>query len=434
MIPVALKAEDTILQKLAAKAAVKLSRGCIVTGELSADRNPGFAVVGNPEPGGVPPEKLIFEIGSISKVFTGILLAQAIQEKKLTLDSTLRDLMGKAQTFADDNVAGITMLQLATHTSGLPAIPDDLATGADLGDPYAHYDRARLDAAIAKAKLAHAAPFPVSYSNLGVGLLGDLLARIYGKSWEDLVIERITTPLGMKDTGVTLNDEQQKRMAPPNAGDAAAKRWHFQALAGAGALCSTAHDMLIFGQALATPEKSPLSDAIKLIEQPQLSGKSGLCLQIMGTPGMPTYWFQGGTGGYKSWISARPADARVICILINNNALLPETILTGKATDSPAPQDAKNGPLADYEGVFDTGVNSPRGHIYYTFEVRDQELWFQITGQPFRQLTRHPAAADRFELKGFKAEVQFSRKDGAINGTTLLQNGHEIKAPKVIKP
>jgi CubicO group peptidase (beta-lactamase class C family) len=379
---------------------------------------------------------MIFEIGSISKVFTGLLLAQAVIEKKLTLDMTLRKLMGPTQTFADNKVAGITLLQLATHTSGLPRVPDEVLAAADPADPYARYDRTQLNATMARVKLAHAAPFPLSYSNLGVGLLGDLLSRLYGKPWEELVQERITKPLRMKDTGVALNAEQQKRLVPPYAGAEAAKPWHFSALAGAGALRSTAADMLVFGRALARPDGSPLKEAIRLMEQPRMDGTSGLCLGIMNIEGRPGYWFQGGTGGFTSWISARTADAHVVSILINNSALLPETMLSGKAPAAapslaPTPADATP---ADYAGVYDTGVDSPRGHIYYTFEERGQELWHEITGQPFRLLTRHPTTPDRFELKSFKAEIQFTRENGNVVSTTLFQNGHEIPAQKVAKP
>jgi CubicO group peptidase (beta-lactamase class C family) len=237
----------------AQKAAANLPRGCIVVAEQTSGGTPEFSVAGRQEPAGVPPERVIFEIGSLSKIFTGILLAQAVIEKRVTLDTTLRDLMGKGRFFADANVAAITLRQLATHTSGLPRIPEDALEGGNPADPYAHYDRGRLDRYLGQAKLAHAAPFPSSYSNLGVGLLGDLLARLYGRTWEELVRERIARPLGLADTCVTLSSEQMTRLAPPYAGDRPMKPWHFLSLAGAGALHSTAADLVRFGEALRKP-------------------------------------------------------------------------------------------------------------------------------------------------------------------------------------
>lgn len=419
-----------------AKNAIKsLPRGCIVTAEQTGTEAPTIALTGQHEPAQVPPEKIIFEIGSISKVFTGILLAQTVSEKKLTLETTLHEAMGPKQKFSDENVANITLLQLATHTSGLPRMPEPPAN-ADPGDPFALYDRHMLNGTIAKMKLDHAAPFAFSYSNLGVGLLADLIARLHGKEWEDLVIERICKPLGMNDTRITLNNEQQTRLAPPYAGDRSAKHLHLIAMAGAGALRSTAADMLLFGQALANPDATPLKDAIRMIEEPRADGKTGLCLGIKNLNGQISYWFQGGTNGFGSWISARPSNDHIVVMLINNNAMMPQDVLFGAAKKAPgaapapppAPEDAT---LADYVGVYDTDVDSPRGRIYYTFEGRGHDLWHQITGQPFRQLTKHPSTADRFEIKAFNAELQFTRENGKVTSVTLYQSGFEIKAKKL---
>lgn len=427
-------AEVSKLAVNAEKAAKSLPRGAIVIAEQTGDDAPIISVAGKQEPMGVPPEKVIFEIGSISKVFTGILLAQAVLEKRVTLDTTLRDLMGPGRSFADPNVAAITLQQLATHTSGLPRIPDNLIDGADPQDPYAHYDRALLDACIARAKLAHAPPFPSSYSNLGVGLLGDLLSRVYGKTWEELVLERIAQPLGLSDTCVTLTPEQMKRLAPPYAGDQPTKPWHCRALAGAGALRSTPADMLKFAQALRRPESTPLRAAIEMIEQPRDGQNLGLCLQILRIKDRNSYWFAGGTGGFRSWFLANPTSARVVVILINNNALAPESILSGKVEMEVDPARTKTPPdpsLAVFAGSYDTGAKAGDRTIFYVFEARGSDLWMQITGQQFVPLTRHPTAKDRFEFKPVRAEVQFTREQGEVVATTLYQDGLEIRATKL---
>ena len=157
--------------------AARTPRGVIVTGEWR-DGKESFSAVGKIQPEGVPPERIVFEIGSITKVFTGLLLAQAVIEKKTRLESTLSEILGPGQWFADPRVARITLLQLATHTSGLPRLPGNLTGGAVEGDPYAKYDRSLLSEAVAAMKLENDGPHPWSYSNLGVGLLGDLLSRV----------------------------------------------------------------------------------------------------------------------------------------------------------------------------------------------------------------------------------------------------------------
>lgn len=418
-------AADSLLVTRARKAAESLPQGCIVVAEQTGNAAPQFAIAGKAEPSGVPPEKRIFEVGSISKIFTGLLLAQAVMSNKVTLTTTLRDLMGPEQTFADPNVAAITLEQLATHTSGLPRVPDDLTDSDDPADPYARYDRARVDAFVSKAKLAHAPPFPPSYSNLAFGLLGDLLARQAGRTWEQLVIDQITTPLGLADTCVTLNAEQESRLAPPYAGDVPTKRWKHLALAGSGSLHSTAADMLRFTQALGRPDESPLKEAIKLIEQPRGDGMYGLALPILKIKEQPSYWYAGGTGGFSSWISVRPELNRIVVMLINNSSLSPESIISGAASKAPDPR------LADYAGDYDTSVKAQGQTIYYHFEARGSDLWMQITGQPPIPLKRHPTQKDRFTFAPVKAEIQFSRKGGKVTSTTLFQQGLEINATKV---
>lgn len=328
-----LSAEPVTLAERARLASDNLPKGCIVTAEKTGEAAPVFSLAGKTEPAGTAPEKILFEIGSISKVFTGLLLAQAVQAGKVRLDSTLREVMGKKQRFASEHVAAITLEQLATHTSGLPRLPDNLLEGADPADPYAHYDRRRLDAFLSRTTLAHAPPFASAYSNFGAGLLGDVLARLSGKSWEQLVIEHIAQPLGMKDTRVTLNAEQKRRLAPPYAGAERAKPWDFNALAGCGALHSTAADLLLLAQALSRPADSPLKSMIEMAEAPRDNGSVGLCLQILEHDGSKAYWHNGGTGGYRSWLSAKPGSNRLVVMLINNSALSPEVVMTTKAAD-----------------------------------------------------------------------------------------------------
>jgi len=429
LFPASVRAEVDTIASRAQKAAAGLPRGCIVTAEQSGDGAPVFAIAGHNELAGVPPEKVIFEIGSISKVFTGMLLAQAVIEKKVTFETTLRELMGAGQSFADANVAAITLGQLATHTSGLPRIPDDLFPKGDTADPYARYDRAHLDAYLAKVHTAHAPPLPYSYSNLGVGLLGDLLARRYGKRWEELAVERVAKPLGLTDTCVQLSNEQKARLALPYAGDMPTKPWQFLALDGAGALHSTAADMLRFTQALGRPGTTSLKDVIEMTEQPRGDGSFGLCLPILKSNGQTSYWYAGGTGGFRSWISVKPASNHIVVMLINNSTLSPESVLT----DAPAKASAQTAApaLIVYVGEYDTGVKAGDTSIHYTFEARGSDLWMQITGQPAIQLERHPTMKDRFEFKPVNAEIQFRREKGTVVSTTLFQDGLEINARKL---
>ncbi|MFM7606611.1 MAG: serine hydrolase domain-containing protein, partial [Prosthecobacter sp.] len=234
-------------------------RGCIVTGEWR-DGKAVYAISGPDKPANVPVEKVVFEIGSISKVFTGLLLAQVVLEKKVTFETTLKQALDAQQAFADDKVAAITLAQLATHTSGLPRMPDN--ADFTVADPYGTYDTKKLGEWLASVKLDKAVPHEMSYSNVGVAILGHVIERALGDSWANLVRDRITQPLGMHDTMPEPTTEERQRLAPPFDGKKEAHEWTFQAFAPAGGLRSTAADMMLFGHALTHPETSSLREAI----------------------------------------------------------------------------------------------------------------------------------------------------------------------------
>ncbi len=421
------------LGEAATKVAGKLSKGAVVTAEC-VDGSTTYAAAGALEPAGTPPEKVIFEIGSISKVFTGLLLAQAVLEKKLTLDTTLREAMGGEQKFADPGVAAITLRQLATHTSGLPRMPGNLKVDANPADPYATYDRAMLNAAVAAQKLEGKPPFPMSYSNYGMGLLGDILSRLYGKSWEELVRERIAVPLGMRDTAVTLDEEHAKRFAPGySAEQQRLGPWRFTALAGAGALRSTAADMVTFGRALLTPENTPLAEAISLARQPQTAeGGIGLAIMLNKAGGDAILWHNGATAGYRSLLQVTPATRTVQVVLASSASIVPEAILAVSRNEKPRLRDSgmvlSAEQLAAYEGVYTVAPSAN-----FTVVRRGDQLWTQLTGQPFFRLFPHEKE-DRFFLKVVAAELQFHRENGRIVSLTNHQNGREITATKSDRP
>jgi serine-type D-Ala-D-Ala carboxypeptidase/endopeptidase len=140
----------------------------------------------------------------------------------------------------------ITLLDLATHTSGLPRLPDNLNPSSDPANPYADYTVAKLYSFLSKYKPTRASGAQYEYSNLGVGLLGYLLSLRAGQSYEDLVVSLLCDPLGLKSTRFHLSPELHSRLVPGHdASGHPVPNWEFTpALAGAGALRSSAHDML----------------------------------------------------------------------------------------------------------------------------------------------------------------------------------------------
>ncbi len=412
--------------------AEKLPAGCIVTAEW-AGAETSYSAAGKAEPDGIPVEKRVFEIGSISKVFTGLLLAGAVEEKKLRLDSTLKELLGKGLTFADPKVGEITLLELSTHTSGLPRLPGNMGPDPDSAkDPYGDYDRKKMESFLSQVKLEGEPPYPASYSNYGVGLLGELLADAYGISWDDLVKEKITAPLGMKDTMVVPGESQKKRLAPPHKGKEPGHSWTFQAFAGAGALRSTAEDLVIFGKALAAPEKTPIAGTIKgMLETrasyDEMGTEIGLGIIIGKLDGEREYIHSGGTGGYRSVLQVIPAKRSVRVVLINNDAIPAEAVLiASRENEKPVETPEMNlaaSELDAFTGVYEMGPNAR-----FTVLRRNEHLVVRLTGQAFL-----PVAAmgkDRFRYKDVAAELQFARDGEAVGSVTLFQNGRELLAKR----
>lgn len=432
---VMLSAAPTAHSRPLADAAVGLAKsleaGCIVTGE-HIDGAVHFALAGKiPEAKGAAPEKIIFEIGSITKVFTGLLLAQAVVEKKVTLDTTIGSLLEPKMRFADARVAAITLKQLSTHTSGLPRLPDNLAASVKSeDDPYAGYDEKLLFEYLSKAKIDTAGPHECSYSNLGVGLLGHLLGRVYQTSWNELVVTKVCLPLGMKDTAVEPGAHVMR--AAPHAGGEVVEPWHIDALAGAGALRSHAADMMKFGEAMLNPEKTPLKEAFALMMTPQadatsLGGRIGLGILIGRLDGDDVFNHDGGTGGFCSGLQVIPTKGIVRVALINNNSLggsavisavsEPKKTAPGRQKEIQVPADA----LKEYVGVYKLDND-----MCFTVLLHDGQLWDRLTGQPFLKL--FAKEKDRFFYKAVAAEIAFNREGGAIKSLTLFQNGREMTA------
>lgn len=205
----------------------------------------------------------LFEIGSVTKVFTITLLAILVEQGKLTLETPVNQ-MGTAYKKLPDTV---TLESLATHTSGLPRLPSNLAKSVRQ-DPHNPYNAYTVQDLYEYLQTLDNQPGKttgiISYSNLGVGLLGHILTEFLGQSYEDAIAQYICNPLNLSDTCITLNAEQKQRFAQGyNEDGKPVKPWDLPTLAGAGALRSTAKDLLTF---MAANWQSPSSAMVKMRE------------------------------------------------------------------------------------------------------------------------------------------------------------------------
>lgn len=209
----------------------------MVVGLIDAD---GKTVVGHGRRGpgdpAIPDGDTVFEIGSVTKVFTAILLAEMAGRKEVAIEAPAARFLPDSLRFPGNEDEPITLYHLATHTSGLPRMPGNFAP-ADPANPYADYSVQQMYEFLSGYEPARAPGETAEYSNLGVGLLGHVLAKAAGSDYETLVKERVTGPLKMTDTAITLTAGMKERLAVGH--DASLKptpNWDIPTLAGAGAL------------------------------------------------------------------------------------------------------------------------------------------------------------------------------------------------------
>jgi D-alanyl-D-alanine-carboxypeptidase/D-alanyl-D-alanine-endopeptidase len=274
----------------------------------------------------------IFEIGSVTKTFTALTLAQMVMQKKVTLDEPVRELL-PAGWVAKPAGEEISLLDLATHHSGLPRLPDNLKP-ANPADPYADYGPEQLEAFLKEHGVGRPAKTEFLYSNLGMGLLGFALAQKAGMPYAEMIQQEVTGPMGLKDTVITLSPEQQKRFIQgyDGAHDAAGP-WHLDALEGAGALRSTAADLLTYCDSMMHPERlkgkhgdgATLAEAIPMALAPRadVGGGAKIALAWVTRPETEVYSHDGGTGGYSSLVIFDLKKDRAIVVLYNCEDITP---------------------------------------------------------------------------------------------------------------
>ena len=204
-----------------------------------------------------PDGDTVFEIGSITKVFTSLILADMVERGEVKLDDPVSKFLPASVTVPSRNGRQITLLDLSMQISGLPRLPTNMKP-ADPANPYVDYDAAKLYEFLSGYKLQRDIGEKYEYSNLGVGLLGHALSLKAGMSYEQLVKKRILEPLGMTSSSVTLSNRRRNGWHRSRRRLSPVKNWDLDALAGAGALRSTANDMLKFLAANLELTDSPL--------------------------------------------------------------------------------------------------------------------------------------------------------------------------------
>ncbi len=374
-------------------------------------------------------ENTVFEIGSITKVFTGTLLAAAVKRGEVQLNDPISKYLPKNVKTPTYAAKEITLIDLATQSSGLPRLPANLVP-KNLHNPYADYTLAQMYEYLSSYQLTREIGTKYEYSNFGMGLLGHILSLRAGQSYEDLVKTRILQPLAMTKTAITLTPGLKSNMAQgyDENGEPIAN-WDLPTLAGAGALRSTAQDLAKFVAANAGLLKSDLSgvftEAHRLRRNAGENMKIGLAWQILPLPTDEIVWHNGGTGGFRSFAGFSKAKKMGIVVLSNSaesvddigfhflNRAIP---LTPVKPFVPVSQKI----LDEYVGSYELAPD-----FVFTITRRNDKLFAQLTGQP--QFRVFAEAKNKFYYKVVPAQLTFNRGiSGKIESLTLSQNGDKI--------
>jgi CubicO group peptidase (beta-lactamase class C family) len=384
----------------------------------------------------------LFEIGSETKVFTSLLLAEAVRRGEVTLDEPLAKLLPEGVHVPERGGKQIELVDLATHTSGLPRMPSNFAP-KDPANPYADYTAEQMFQFVSGYQLTRDIGERYEYSNLGAGLLGQALARRAGVDYPTLVRTRITGPLGMKDTVVALTPALQARMARGhNVGLEPVSNWDLPAMAGAGALRSTTNDMLTFlSYELGfrpTPLKAAMDDQFAVRRAtPQPNMKVALAWHINSTPNAEVFWHNGGTGGFRTWMGFDP-KARVGVVVMTNTAnatggddigfhLVAGTPLA-RVPVNPATRPVVTLTAAEMAALAGRYQLAPA--MVVTIVPYNGRLFAQLTGQQGAEI--FPTSSTEVFWKVVDAQATFDRgADGKATRLVLHQNGRDQPAPRI---
>ena len=386
----------------------------------------------------VPDGDTVFELASVGKVFTGVLLAQAVVKGEVQLDDPISMYLPEGVTAPEYEGQSITLLDLATHTSGLP--------WSGIETKHSSYTLDQMYDFLSEVRLTRAPGSTYSYSGFGMGLLGNLLVRAAGvEDYEALLVDRITGPLGMDSTHIVLTPEMRSRLAPPHRGySLSAPSLDAPTFAGAGAgLRSTVNDMLTFlaaNMGLTGTELQPALELANTPHRPSFGNDTiglgwnlpGWSLMIgdsrSGIPGNTVRHQTGGNPGYSTYLAWDPGAKIGIVVLANASyasvdmhqvvrlviSKLPYTL--GQA----APKD-----LASYAGRY----QDPDGNIV-TFRVDGTRIFIQLPTESENEL--FASAENHFFMPASDLEITFYKNDrGEVDRVVAVVDGVMFEAKKV---
>jgi CubicO group peptidase (beta-lactamase class C family) len=376
-----------------------------------------------------------FELGSISKVFTALLLAESERLGRVSRSDPAAKFLLPAEDPAQAALAKITLLSLTTHSSGLPRLPANLGPNPDGNpDPYANYDRAALLEGLKLHGPGSPVGRAVAYSNFGVAVLGDALAAAWQQPYPELLQKRILAPLQLTATSIGLAGTPAPAELAPGHGDGGAvPNWTWRAFAPAGGLRSNVNDMARFLSEWLNFKESPLRVSMDATLQPQRSaddagGMIGLGWFLFDQPDHSVAWHNGATAGCQSFLAFDRKTRIGVVILANISRPSKELGFGLLGVKPPTPSLGRAKDPEAYLGRYPLNPN-------FALDITTDKgvLFLQATGQP--RLVLSETSPDHFAVKGVPAEVSFVRDENKrIVSLVLHQNGAEMPGPRQALP
>lgn len=415
------------VQQFVQREALKREAVGMVVGVIDGDRQEiiSYGAVSK-EDSRKPDRNTIYEIGSITKAFTGVLLGEMAEAGEVNLSDPVSKYLPAEVRMPARAGREITLGHLANHTSAIPRLPSNMKP-KDPMNPYADYTVAMMYSFFSDLELKRDIGSEYEYSNVAFGLLGHVLGRQAGMSYPQLVLKRVCLPLGMTNTDCVFSPSMKEHLAPGyNREGRQVPNWDLNEVAAGGGLRSSMSDMLKFLEANLRPAQSKISRGLWRSHNARSRAENGkgpemgLGWHIDGD----TIWHNGETGGYHSYMGFNPKTQRGVVILCNRAANIDPIgvrILENRLA-SPKAVTIDVTTLDRYTGRYEL-----KPDFILTVTRQGENLFVQATGQS--RLSMTPTAVNRFAINDVEASISFHSDDnGQVKRLTLHQNGnHEAR-------
>jgi CubicO group peptidase (beta-lactamase class C family) len=386
-------------------------------------------------PNNAPPDgTTLFELGPVTKVYAGLLLADALQRREVLLETPVAELLPPGVTVPIRDKVAITLKHLVLHSSGLPAMPPSLLAHRYDPDPFGHYGEDRLYNDLIQTDLQSTPGRQINASPYGAGLLGFALGRKIGGGFAKALTERVLRPLELKDTVLMVPPALAPRRATGTTDDlATAPPWTFDALAAAGALWSTARDQLQLIDAeldAADGGTRALRRAMKLSQEPELdrTGQNEGLGWLIDSAGR--YWQNGSSGGFHAFVGFDPKTKHGVVVLASTATSLVDRLSAAmyKILEEPNavlppvrfPTAAELAPLA---GTYDLGGAKLK------VVAEGKRLYLEGPGEPRHRMS--PLSDHEFVIEVLQSVAVFEKEGDAVKRLVFGVGDRMIPAPRV---